>query len=91
MKVSDLIPANCSVEVYGKAATVHDADGVVIAIICSNKHNAEIARLITALPALIDAMDTAIEHGMLMPVLYGLRNLDLKVFPPQVPQLRPAA
>jgi hypothetical protein len=91
MQISDLIPANCSVEVYGKAATVHDADGAVIAIVCAQRHNAELARLITALPALIDTLDAAIEHGMLLPVLYGLRNLNLKVFHPQSPQLQPAA
>lgn len=91
MKVSDLIPANCSVEVYGQAATVHDADGVVIAIICAPKHNAELARLIAALPALLGAMDAAVEHGMLMPVVYGMRNLENKVFQLQSPQLLPAA
>lgn len=91
MQISDLIPADCSVEVYGKAATIHDGNGAVIAIICAQQHNAELARLIVALPALIDAMDAALEHGMLMPVLYGLRNLDRKVFQPQLPQLLPAA
>jgi hypothetical protein len=86
MKITDLIPAGCSVETCGTVATVHDTKGGVIAIVCAEKHNVEIARLIAAFPALMDAMDSAMDRGMLLPILYGMRALDRAVF-----QLRPAA
>lgn len=88
MTIADLIPAGCSVEVCGSVATVHDGRGVVIAIICAERNNAELARLIAAIPSLVDAIETSIERGMLMPILYGLRNLDRAVFQPE---LLPAA
>lgn len=78
--IADLIPMGCSVETYGKVATVHDARGAVIAVICSDKNSLELARLIAGLPALINTIDDALDRGLLLPVLYGMRRLDRDIF-----------
>ena len=88
LDIRDLIPAGCRVETYGNVATIHDTKGEVIAVLCANKNNLELARMIAALPALIEAMDNAIDRGLLLPVLYGLRALDRAVFQPR-PQSQP--
>jgi hypothetical protein len=86
--IADLIPAGCSVERTGQVTTVHDTEGNVIAIVNAGKNNLEIARLIAALPDFIRSIDDAIERGAMLPIYYGMRNLDSAVFQPK---LRPSA
>lgn len=88
MQILDLIPAGCSVETSGTVATVHDANGDVIAILCADKNNLELARLIAGLPTLFGTIEDAIDRGLLLPVLYGMRRLDSAVFDTE---LQPAA
>lgn len=88
MTIFDLMPAGCSVETHGDLAAVHGPDGSLVAILCGARHNAELARLIVGLPAMMRAIEIALEHGMLLPVARGFSVLDEAVYPPT---MRPAA
>jgi hypothetical protein len=88
MTIFDLMPTGCTVETDGGLAAIHDRDGTLVAILCGAPHNAELARLIVALPVMMRAIEVSLEHGMLLPVARGVSALDAAVFPPL---MRPAA
>lgn len=82
MKISTLIPAGCRVEVFGEAATVNGPNGDFVAILCSQKNNVELARLIAGLPALLAAIEVALDHGLMLPIVLGANGLEEFVFTP---------
>lgn len=79
--VQGLIPPGCTVEDYRTVYAVHSPDGEVIAIVCGPEAQHR-ARLIAAIPNILKSADNALRNGQLIPLAYGIDDLNAVVFPP---------